>query len=133
MPRNFGIPDDDDEPEVGPDEGIQLPTNGPQLERELNDPTKSIIQLLDESPAWNGAWSPELLILLRSHQVLRSAFMFSLEVAREAEKILRTGNTIEELKHSQGTIAGLERYYTILAECLSQAENAERTDEVPEE
>lgn len=109
-----------------PEEDFALPDNGPQFENEIGE---SIQSLMDDAPKWDQAYARELAILVRNHVVLRSALMFSLEIARQAELQLRQVGTVEDLKTNQGIIAGLERYASALIHSMTAAEEPEEQDD----
>jgi hypothetical protein len=68
----------------------------------------------------------ELYSLFQAHVILRSAFMFSLEMARVPELALRNANTLEDVKYLQGQIHSLERFATTL---ITQMEFLEESKE----
>lgn len=107
------------------EDGFEMPAGPPQLESEANRP---IQQLLEEAPAFDQAYLPELLVLLRNHIVLRTMLMMALEHARVAELKLRTLDDPNEMFRAQGEIRGLVRYVETLQGLLTSAEEYRGSD-----
>jgi len=111
------------------DAPFETPAGLPQLEHESNAP---IQELLETAPKFDPAFGPELLVLMRNHIVLRSAFMFCMEVARESELKLRHENDPNEVFRAQGEIRGLARYADAVQTLLITAEEARGNEDAPE-
>lgn len=104
-----------------PNTPFVMPSGPPQMEA---DRLKSIVQLMEEAPAFDAAYAPELLVLFRNHIALRSAFGLSLELAQQALNQLRVEEKNKVRSKLQGQIHGLEQFYTVVFEALKAAEAA---------
>lgn len=108
------------------EDGFQMPAGPPQMETEAN---RTIQQLLDEAPAFDQAYLPELLVLLRNHIVLRSMLMFALEKARAAELQLRTLDDPTQVFRAQGKVIALADYVETVQGLLTSMEQYRGKDE----
>lgn len=110
-------------------EGFDIPESMGQFD----SPWASLRQLLDEAPPFTEGMAAELAVLCRNHVAIRSALMYSMVVAREAEIALRQVDTIEECKKAQGKIEGLEHYLMRVIGAMEMSEHSkdlEPEDEV---
>lgn len=112
------------------EEDFQLPSRPPQFD----SPPDPITQQMLAAPAWCPQYGLELLIVCRNNPAVRSAIMFAMELAVEAEKNLRVANTIEEVKFLQGQLLAYDKYATTIINIMAIAEQPkEQDDELVEE
>lgn len=108
-----------------PIEGFTPPSGPPQLDADI---ISEIGDLCDSAPRWNNnsdSLSWELAHLVRNHISIRSAIGFSMELANDYDKILKTSKEVQEIFRAQGAIEALSKFYTALLTDMREAENKE--------
>ena len=105
--------------------GFDMPTSDPQMDSDSS--RENITDLLQSSPAWDDNMAFELLCVARQYTCVRSALMFSLELASPCAAKLRTAETMDEVRLLQGRIMALEQFATTLITILAQAEKPRET------
>lgn len=108
------------------DEGFEPPVGPPQLDQFDHQP---IEVLMLEAPIFTEDLAIELLQVCRAHVSVRSAIMYAMQVATQADRTLKVSNDATELFRAQGTVRGLNQYTTNIIEALKAAENPEKEDD----
>ncbi len=109
------------------DAPFEAPTAPPQLEAEIPilDP---IADILMGAPAWSEDYAAVLAHQCRQHPEVASAIAFILEMAAQESKILRTANTIEEIKAAQGACRIADRYFMCLVDAMAKSEETQEEE-----
>lgn len=105
--------------------GFDMPTDPPQFSGN-SDAKKTITELLQEAPTWDPAWSPELLILARQHQIIRSFIGLAAELGKEKELLLREADEPKDIYRLQGEVRAFNSFSYIVINSLVNADEATR-------
>jgi hypothetical protein len=105
------------------DEPFETPQGPPQLEQFAHE---GIERLILEAPLFTESMAIELLQICRAHVSVRSAIMYAMQLATDADRTLKTSDDTVELYRAQGKFRGLNQFTTNIIEQLKAAESPEK-------